>query len=73
MAYFGPRMDEVMHLTAPIVDALEVAMHGFKRWLEVTGFGNDKTMFKGFVKWAENRELFTGAGDILEATRVVLN
>lgn len=73
MAYFGERMKEVMVLTAPIVDTLEVAMPGFKRWLEVTGFGNDKTMFKGFVKWAENREKFTGAGDILESTRVVLN
>lgn len=73
MEYFGSRLDEVMTLTAPIVDTLEVAMPGFKRWLEITGFGNDKTMFKGFVKWAENREKFTGAGDILESTRVALN
>lgn len=73
MEYFGARMQEVMVLTAPIVDTLEVAMPGFKAWLEISGFGNDKTMFKGFVKWAEHREKFTGAGDILEATRVVLN
>jgi hypothetical protein len=51
--YFGNALDLNLKLTAQMVDNLEVAMPGFKRWLEVTGFGNDKTMIKGFVKWAE--------------------
>lgn len=70
--HYGNQMDAVMHLTAPIVDTLEVAMPGFKRWLEVTGFGNDLTMFKGFVKWAEAKPLFTGAQDIIPASKVTL-
>lgn len=51
--YFGNQLDLNLKLTAQMVDNLEVAMPGFKRWLQVTGFGNDKTMIKGFVKWAE--------------------
>jgi hypothetical protein len=53
--YFGNELDLnlKLKLTAQMVDNLEVAMPGFKRWLQVTGFGNDKTMIKGFVKWAE--------------------
>ena len=42
-----------LKLTARMVDNLEVAMPGFKVWLHLTGYGNDKTMIKGFLKWAE--------------------
>lgn len=51
--YFGNDLDLKLKLTAQMVDNLEVAMPGFKRWLEVTGFGNDKRMILGFVAWAE--------------------
>lgn len=40
-------------LTAQVVDGIEITFPGFKKWLELTGFGNDKTMVKGFVAWAE--------------------
>lgn len=53
ISYFGNDLDLKLKLTAQMVDNLEVAMPGFKRWLEVTGFGNDKRMIRGFVAWAE--------------------
>jgi hypothetical protein len=53
VAYFGAELDLKLKLTAGIVDGLEVSLNGFKKWLEITGFGNDKTMIRGFVAWAE--------------------
>lgn len=53
IAYFGADLDLTLKLTARMVDNLEVAMPGFKVWLHLTGYGNDKTMIKGFLKWAE--------------------
>lgn len=49
--YFGKDLDLYLKVTAQMVDNLEVAMPGFKRWLEVTGFGNDKNFIKGFIRW----------------------
>jgi hypothetical protein len=51
--HFGKDLDVTLKLTAQMVDNVEVAMPGFKAWLHVTGFGNDKNMIKGFAKWAE--------------------
>jgi hypothetical protein len=51
--FFGNELDVKLALTAEIVDALEISAPGFKKWLELTGFGNDKTMICGFVEWAE--------------------
>ena len=51
--FFGAELDVKLHLTAEIVDALEISAPGFKKWLQLTGFGNDKTMIRGFVEWAE--------------------
>lgn len=55
MKYFG--WADLQHpdlvLTARIVDGIEIAVPGFKKWLELTGFGNDKTMIKGFIAWSE--------------------
>lgn len=53
MKFFGNELDLKLALTAEIVDALEISVPGFKKWLYLTGFGNDKTMIKGFVAWAE--------------------
>ena len=53
MQFFGAELDVKLHLTAEIVDALEISAPGFKKWLQLTGFGNDKTMIRGFVEWAE--------------------
>jgi hypothetical protein len=53
MEYFGAELDLKLKLTAGVVDGLEVSLPGFKKWLELTGFGNDKTMIRGFVAWAE--------------------
>lgn len=72
ISHYGDNLNAMMHLTAPLVDTLEVAMPGFKQWLAVTGFANDLTMFKGFVKWAEAKPMFTGAQDIVPASRVPL-
>jgi hypothetical protein len=72
MRFYGTNLEIMMYATAPIVDALEVAMPGFKQWIVVTGFGNDLTMFKGFVRWAEARPLFTGVQEIIPASKVVL-
>jgi hypothetical protein len=55
MAHFGHELNVKLALTAEIVDGLEISMPGFKKWLELTGFGNDLNMIKGFVAWAEYR------------------
>jgi len=60
--FFGSELDVKLHLTAEIVDALEVSAPGFKKWMELTGFGNDKTMIRGFVEWAEFRN---GRGKVM--------
>lgn len=62
-AFFGAEWDIKLKLTAPVVDGMEVSVPGFKRWLEVTGFGNDLRMIRGFVCWAEHdpRALFVPA------------
>lgn len=52
--YFGNEFQAKLLLTVPIVEACEVSMPGFGKWLNDTGFGNDKTMIKGFVAWAEH-------------------
>src|ERR1700676_1747800 len=51
--FFGAELDVKLHLTAEIVDPLESSAPGFKKGLQLTGFGNDKTMIRGFVEWAE--------------------
>lgn len=70
--YFGNDLDLKLKLTAQMVDNLEVAMPGFKRWLEVTGFGNDKRMIRGFVAWAEY-ENAAQVEHILPSTRRVMD
>jgi len=72
MKYFGADLDLTLKLTAQMVDVCEVAMPGFKKWLHVTGFGNDKNMIKGFVKWAEY-EMAKQAEHILPAVRKVID
>jgi hypothetical protein len=62
MKYFGAELDVKLALTAQIVDALEISVPGFKKWLNLTGFGNDKTMIKGFVAWAEYND---GRGHVM--------
>lgn len=62
VAFFGAALDLNLKLTAQIVDALEISMPGFKKWLELTGFGNDKTMVRGFVAWAMHKG---GRGTVL--------
>jgi hypothetical protein len=52
--YFGNKLNYMLEITAPVIDGLEVTIPGLKRWLELTGFGNDKTFIKGFVAWAEH-------------------
>jgi hypothetical protein len=53
ITFFGDELSVKLALTAEIVDALEISVPGFKKWLELTGFANDKTMIRGFVEWAE--------------------
>lgn len=55
MAFFGKDWDATLLLTVPIVEACEVSLPGFGKWLNWTGFGNDKTMIRGFVAWAEHK------------------
>lgn len=68
-AYFGGDLIEKLVPTAPIIDMLEVAMPGFKRWLEFTGFADCKHMIRAFLAWAEARHAFEGGRDVLGAVR----
>jgi hypothetical protein len=51
--FFGNELDTKLRMTAQIVEGLEITMPGFAHWLMLTGFGNDKTMIRAFVAWAE--------------------
>jgi len=62
LSFFGNEFDLKCKLTAPIVEACEVSLPGFGRWLELTGFGNDKSMICGFVAWAEYKN---GKGKVM--------
>lgn len=62
MQFFGTELDLKLALTAEIVDALEISAPGFKKWLQLTGFGNEKTMIRGFVEWAEYKN---GRGKVM--------
>lgn len=53
MEHFGNELHAKLVMTAMIVDGMEISVPGFKQWLVDTGFGNDLTMIKGFVAWAE--------------------
>jgi hypothetical protein len=67
-AHFGGDLIEKLLPTAPIIDTLEVAMPGFKRWLEFTGFADCKHMIAAFLAWAEVRHPFEGGRAVLAAT-----
>jgi len=73
ISYFGDELDVKLKLTAQIVDGLEISVPGFKKWLELTGFGNDKAMIRGFVAWAEHKagkgRVITGVKEVAEEQR----
>lgn len=64
--FFGDGLQEKLAVTAQIVDGLEITTPGFKRWLELTGFGNDVTMIRGFVAWAEHT---SGRGHVIGSAK----
>lgn len=66
LQYFGAELWTKLTLTAQIVDGIEISVSGFKKWLQLTGFGNDKTMVKGFVAWAEHKE---GKGRVITGVK----
>lgn len=66
MRHFGPALQVNLVLTAEIIDGLEIAVPGFKKWLELTGFANDLTMIKGFVAWAEFKN---GQGRVISGVK----
>lgn len=66
MAFFGAELNVKLALTAEIVDGIEIAVPGFKKWLELTGFANDLTLIKGFVAWAEFKN---GQGRVIGTVR----
>ena len=58
--YFGAdKIQGIAEQVRPLTDAIEIAFAtklgrpGFKQWLNITDFGNDYRMIKGFVAWAE--------------------
>ena len=66
LRYFGKELWIKLALTAQIVDGIEISVPGFKKWLQLTGFGNDKTMIRGFVAWAEHKE---GKGRVIAGVK----
>ena len=60
IGYFGrDKIQSIIDQVAPLTDAIEIAFAtklgrpGFKQWLNLTDFGNDYRMIKGFIAWAE--------------------
>ena len=49
----GDDLHPLLLRTVPLVEYLESQCKGMKRWLELTGFGNDVNLIKVFVKWAD--------------------
>lgn len=66
MNHFGTELNIKLALTAEIIDGIEIAVPGFKKWLELTGFANDLTMIKGFVAWAEFKN---GQGRVISSVK----
>lgn len=66
MRYYGGTLQANLLLTAEIIDGLEIAVPGFKKWLELTGFANDLTMIKAFVAWAEFKN---GQGRVISGVK----
>ena len=64
--HFGAELQTCLALTAEIVDGIEIAVPGFKKWLELTGFANDLSMVKGFVAWAEHKN---GQGRVITGVK----
>lgn len=64
--YFGNGLQPKLLLTAQTVEGIEITLPGFGKWLAATGFGNDKTMIKGFVAWAERAN---GRGKVIGAAK----
>ncbi len=64
--HIGSELQTKLALTAQIVDGMEIACNGFKKWLELTGFANDLTMVKGFVAWAEYK---AGQGRVITGVK----
>jgi hypothetical protein len=64
--HFGAELGVKLALTSEIVDGLEIAVNGFKKWLELTGFANDLTIVKGFVAWAEYKG---GGGRVISGVK----
>ena len=66
ISHFGAELPTKLALTAEIIDGMEIAVNGFKKWLELTGFANDLTMVKGFVAWAEYK---AGRGRVITGVK----
>lgn len=49
---YGDDLHPLLLRTVPLVEYLERQQPGFKKWLELTGFGNDADMIRVFVEWA---------------------
>lgn len=55
IAHFGADMQAISAKVAGLVENLELRHPSFCKWLNVTGFGNDKTMIAAFLLWAERK------------------
>lgn len=55
MKHFGSETAAISMKVAPLVEGMETRHPGFSKWLNVTGFGNDKDMIAAFLLWAERR------------------
>lgn len=52
-AYYKFELQNVLIKTVPVVDELEWFRPGFKRWLDATGFGNDRRVIAAFAHWSD--------------------
>ncbi len=55
--HFGAELPELVKILTPLITGLEnyfdsIGAEGFVRWLDVTGYGNDKAMISAMVEWA---------------------
>ena len=49
----GDDLHPLLLRTVPLVEYLDSQCKGMKRWLDLTGFGNDVNLVKVFVEWAD--------------------
>lgn len=57
--HFGASLEAMLALSAPVVTAIDGMLFGFKTWLDVSRFGDDRFMIEALVEIADHLAKFS--------------